>query len=120
VLCVALDNGLNYRQPLLVRTPDFEFNSAAPTHTDLKTGYHSLCLSNNDDDIVFSADHVKCYALVKFRGGAVIAESTELGDVCDLCEKAEVVIWCINCGAKLCTECDDASHKVNAVLSRHI
>jgi hypothetical protein len=119
VLCVALGNGLNYHQPLLVRTPDFEFNSVAPTHTDLKTGYHSLCLSNSGDYIVFSADQVKCCAFAKVPGGANIAESTELDHVCDLCGKAEVIIWCINCGAKLCTECDDASHKVNAVLSRH-
>jgi hypothetical protein len=116
---IALGATQNHQPPVLTRLPDTEFIEQGPTHADLKPGYHSLCVSLTDEYVVFSAAQVNCGYLVKFAGGPNLAESTEEDNLCDVCRQREATVWCLNCAAKLCAECDKETHALNAVLEKH-
>jgi hypothetical protein len=53
------------------------------------------------------------------RTWANLAESAKTDDLFDVCRTAEAAVWCVNDSAKLCAACDESSHSLNAVLSRH-
>jgi hypothetical protein len=118
VLSIALGSPQNYQPPTLAPLDEVEYLESAPTHSDIKPGYHSLNVGPNQY-VVFNPAQVKVGYLVKFAGGANLAESTELDNICDVCGKAEATVFCLNCGAKLCAECDALTHGVNTVLQRH-
>jgi hypothetical protein len=119
VLQVALGATQNHQPATLSKDAPVEYLETAPTHSDLRPGYHSLSVSGSNQYVVFSPAQVNCGYLVKFAGGANLAESTELDNICDVCGQREATVFCLNCGAKMCEECDIATHQVNPVLNRH-
>jgi hypothetical protein len=120
VLTIALGASLNYQPPALAKSADCEFLTTSPTYADVKPGYHSLCVSKTNQYIVFNPAQVKVSNFVRFAGGENIAESTEADNLCDACRAAEATVFCLNDSAKLCSACDEQSHKVNAILGRHV
>lgn len=117
-VAVALGNTLNY-QGISTELEDNDFQSDPPSSVNLRSGYHSLCVSANGDYVVFNSAQIKTCHLVKFAGGKNLEEATSDDDICDLCGVNKATIWCVNDSAKLCHQCDDESHKGNKILSRH-
>jgi hypothetical protein len=116
---VALGNPLNFQPHALAKLGDVEYSADAPTRAALLPGYQSLCISGSSEYVIFNRDQIDCTALVRFAGGANLAESTEADNLCDACGAAEATVWCVNCSAKLCAACDAATHAANPVLARH-
>ena len=85
----------------------------------LKPGYHSLCVSDDGEYVVFNSAQLRPCNLVKFAGGENLAAACESDDTCDLCQEKKATIWCVNDSAKLCPECDEKSHSGNKILERH-
>jgi hypothetical protein len=119
VLSIALGAPLNWQVPVLDKTADAPFLESQPTYADVKPGYHSLVISGTNQFVVFNPAQVKVGYLARFAGGANIAESTALDNLCDLCGAEEATVFCLNCAAKLCAACDEASHAGNPILQRH-
>jgi hypothetical protein len=118
-LRIALGVPQNFQPATLSKEGPCAFSDTAPKRSDLKTGFHSLCISPAGEYIVFNRAQVECIALVRFSGGDNLAESTANDNLCDVCLAAEATIWCVNDAAKLCDACDASAHGRNAVLGRH-
>jgi hypothetical protein len=113
---IALGNTLNHQPSEAVNC---EFMSSSPTSADLKSGYQSLCVGSTSEYVIFDPAQVKGCHLIKFAGGGNLAEVGETVEVCDICQKNQATIWCVNDSAKLCKECDAESHKHNHILAKH-
>jgi hypothetical protein len=85
----------------------------------VKPGFHALSVSGTSEYVVFNAAQVKAGYLARFAGGANLEPLTEADTLCDVCRAAQATVYCLNCQAKLCAECDEKTHSVNPVLSRH-
>ena len=118
-LTVALGASLNYKASDTALTDESPFLEEAPTSTAIKPGYHSLCVSEAHEYVIFNSAQVKVSHLVRFAGGENLAEASEADDICDLCQEKKATIWCVNDSAKLCEECDRNSHSGNRILERH-
>jgi hypothetical protein len=116
---IALGQTQNHQPAAFVKDADVAYLGSAPTHADLRPGYHSLSVSGTNQYTVFSPAQVNSQYLLKVPGGANLAESTELDNICDVCGEKEATVFCLNCCAKLCAECDERTHSVNPVLQRH-
>ena len=117
-LTIALGNTLNFQSP----SPEYEdgtFVEESPSSSNLRSGYQSLCVSEDGDYVIFNSSQIKTCNLIRFRGGDNLAEALEEGELCESCNQAPATKWCVNCGAKLCESCDDESHSTNKVVARH-
>ncbi|KAH0790221.1 B-box zinc finger family protein [Histomonas meleagridis] len=117
-LTIALGNTLNYQ---FTKAADEEptFCQDPPSSSNLKPGYHSLCISDRGDYVIFNSSQIKTCNLIRFEGGKNLEEAHPDDDTCDLCGKNQATIWCVNDSAKLCPKCDTESHKENKILQRH-
>ena len=117
-LLVALGNPLNFEsvKPSLV---EGNFRRDAPSVSNLRRGYQSLCVSAAGDYVVFNSHQVKVCHLVRFRGGKCLEPLSDDDNLCEICGKKEATIWCVNDNAKLCKTCDRESHARNRVFERH-
>lgn len=116
-MTVALGNTLNFQSP----TSDlqhFEFALDQPTSGVLRAGYHSLCVSDRGEYIVFNSAQIKTCEFIRFHGGESLEQLKEEGDICDQCGQAPATIWCENDNAKFCDNCDAEAHKSH-IAARH-
>ena len=116
-LTVALGNTLNFQS----QSSDLDhasFASDSPTSSALRAGYHSLCVSDEGDYVVFNSAQIKTCQLVKFHGGEDLEELKEEGDICEACGEAPAVVWCQNDNAMFCEKCDQEAHKSH-IASKH-
>lgn len=118
-LTVALGSSLNFKASDTILTDDSPFLEETPTSTSIHPGYHSLCVSNEHEYVIFNSAQVKASHLIRFAGGENLAEASEADDICDLCQEKKATIWCVNDSAKLCETCDRDSHSGNRILERH-
>lgn len=115
---VALGNTQNYMD----MTADYEtkeFIKAPPTCDNLNPEYNSLCVSANNEYVIFNADQVRSLQFIRFTAGDLLENAPEINDICDLCQKQKSTVWCVNCNAHLCEDCDRESHEANRLLKSH-
>jgi hypothetical protein len=113
---VALGRVLNHQPPTYTKSRDVPFNERAAVREDLQD-HDSLCMSEDWELVVFDSSQVQCCNMVRFRGGANLAQAEE-DALCDLCHVREATVWCVNDSAKFCPECDALSH-INEIHLRH-
>ena len=116
-LTVALGNTLNF-QSSSSALDHYEFAQDPPTNGALRAGYHSLCVSGDNEYVVFNSAQIKTCQLIRFHGGEDLAELQEEGDICDACGKAPAVVWCQNDNAKFCEKCDEEAHQSH-IAAKH-
>lgn len=117
-LTIALGNTLNHLQPSTQLNSN-TFSSDAPTSGLLRAGYHSLCISENHDYIVFNSAQIKTCNYIKFKGGSNLDQPREEDDLCEQCGRELATIWCKNDNAKFCAKCDAEAHET-AIRQRHV
>jgi hypothetical protein len=94
-------------------------DDGTPTIADLATGYHSLRVSDQGDYVVFASAQLQPRYLIRFKGGPPLEPASTFTNTCDLCGAAVPTVWCVNDCAKLCTQCDLTSHKLNHIVAKH-
>lgn len=117
-LTIALGNTLNHLQPSTQLTQN-QFSLDQPTSGLLRAGYHSLCISDNHNYVVFNSAQIKTCNYVKFRGGSNLDQPKEEDDLCEQCGKNLATVWCKNDNAKFCDQCDEEAHNT-AIRQRHV
>jgi len=117
-LTVALGNTLNF-QAISSELSHCAFADDIPTNSNLRSGYHSLCISEDNDYVVFNSAQIKTCHLIRFSGGSELTEYETKGDICDNCNSAPATLWCINDQAKLCERCDLEIHSGSRIREKH-
>ncbi|EAY21482.1 B-box zinc finger family protein [Trichomonas vaginalis G3] len=115
---VALGNVQNYMD----MTADYEtkeFIKTPPTCDNLNQDYNSLCVSADHQYVICNADQIRTLQFIRFTAGELLENAPEINDICDLCQKNKSVVWCSNCNAHLCADCDRQSHEGNRLLQSH-
>jgi len=115
---IALGNTQNY-QSMVGPLDQQVFEQTNPNPDALMVGYHSLCVSDDNEYMIFNPAQVRTLQIVRFTGGELLNRSSEFGGKCDLCQRENAVLWCSNCTAKLCKNCDQKSHTGNRLLESH-
>ncbi|EAY18639.1 B-box zinc finger family protein [Trichomonas vaginalis G3] len=116
-ITVALGNTLNF-QSASSDLKNYEFAQDQPTSGVLRAGYHSLCVSDKSEYVVFNSAQIKTCEYIRFPGGASLEQLKEEGDICDQCGVAPATIWCENDNAKFCDKCDAEAHQSH-IAARH-
>lgn len=116
---VALGRTLNFQSSVSDLT-QVTFSTSKPKVSDLKVGYHSLLVSNDNEYVIFNRNQVKACYFISFAGGDNLEEANADGDICDNCGTEFATVWCVQDKARLCTTCDSEMHssKVGAKHQR--
>jgi len=115
---VALGNTFNLMNPLsAIEHPSFDKKS--PSQQDMRENYDSLCISSNNEYVVFKQQQVRTLHLIKFMIDDLNSNFSSGPKICDLCQDKLAETWCTNCFAKLCPLCDEKSHNGNKLLVSH-
>jgi len=115
---VALGNVMNNDQSEQIQH-SIDFSTENINSGLLFDGFHTLCISENHEFVIFNQNQLNTLHLIKFKGGKNIMPMSEHFHVCAICKKAEATIWCQNDKAALCEKCDKSSHSANQLMANH-
>lgn len=98
---------------------EVSYNRNEPTPSDLLPQYDTLRLNEDNEFIIYNQNQVKATHLVRFDGGDNLSPDPPVFTRCAVCGKDNATLWCENDCIKLCSECDEKTHKSNPVFEKH-
>ena len=115
---VALGKTQNHQ--MLKSDPDTEtYESSNPLPEQLLDGFNSFRINDNPEFWVFNPAQVRTLQIIRTTSGDTLTAHPQFEALCDLCKKEKATIWCVNCAACLCEDCNRESHSGNSVLESH-
>lgn len=116
---VALGNVQN-NQSKMQEIRSNEFETTVPTQDMLFENYHSFRVSENNEYYIFDPNQIRTLHIIRTTGCNSLGLEPEFSKICDCCTEKEAVVYCTNCNARCCDECDRKTHSQNNLLESHV